>query len=44
MANLREMSRKSLDATKGQVDFILLWLLKHGAVKINSPWVTLDVD
>ncbi|NWF54184.1 MAG: glycosyltransferase family 4 protein, partial [Syntrophaceae bacterium] len=30
VANLREMSRKSLEATKGQVDFILLWLLKHG--------------
>jgi glycosyltransferase involved in cell wall biosynthesis len=44
VANLREMSRKSLEATKGQVDFILLWLLKHGAVKIDSPWVTLDVD
>ena len=44
VANLREMSRKSLEATKGQVDFILLWLLKHGAVKIESPWLTLEVD
>jgi glycosyltransferase involved in cell wall biosynthesis len=44
VANLRELSRNSLEATKGQVDFILLWLLKHGAVKIESPWLTLEVD
>jgi glycosyltransferase involved in cell wall biosynthesis len=44
VANLRELSRKSLEATKGQVDFILLWLLKHGALKIDSPWLTPEVD
>jgi hypothetical protein len=42
VASLREMSLKSLDASMGQVDFILLWLLKHGAVKIESPWMNLD--
>jgi glycosyltransferase involved in cell wall biosynthesis len=44
VATLRDLSRKSLEATKGQVDFILLWLLKHGALKIESPWLTLEVD
>ena len=42
VTDLRELSLKSLDANKGQVDFILLWLLKHGAVKIESPWVNLE--
>jgi glycosyltransferase involved in cell wall biosynthesis len=42
VADLRELSLKSLDASKGQVDFILLWLLKHGAVKIESPWLNLE--
>ncbi len=42
VADLRELSLKSLDASKGQVDFILLWLLKHGAVKIESPWINLE--
>jgi len=44
VASLRELSRKSLEATKGQVDFILLWLMKHGAVKIESPWMTPEVE
>jgi glycosyltransferase involved in cell wall biosynthesis len=42
VASLRDMSLKSLDASQGQVDFILLWLLKHGAVKIESPWMNLE--
>jgi glycosyltransferase involved in cell wall biosynthesis len=42
VADLQELSLKSLDASKGQVDFILLWLLKHGAVKIESPWLNLE--
>jgi hypothetical protein len=37
VANLRELGKKSLDAKRGQVDFHLLWLLKHGVLKIETP-------
>jgi len=37
VANLRELAEKSLDAKRGQVDFHLLWLLKHGVLKIETP-------
>ena len=36
VANLRELGMKSLDAKRGQVDFHLLWLLKHGLLKIEN--------
>ena len=37
VANLRELGERSLDAKRGQVDFHLLWLLKHGVLKIETP-------
>ena len=37
LASLRELGKKALEATRGQVDFHLLWLLKHGVLKIESP-------
>ncbi len=35
VANLRELGWKALEATRGQVDFHLIWLLKHGVLKIE---------
>ena len=35
LADLRELGRKALEASRGQVDFHLLWLLKHGVLKIE---------
>ena len=37
VTDLRELGKKSLDANRGQVDFHLLWLLKHGVLKIETP-------
>jgi glycosyltransferase involved in cell wall biosynthesis len=33
--NLREIGWKALEASRGQVDFHLLWLMKHGVLKIE---------
>ena len=33
--SLRQMAGEALEATRGQVDFHILWLLKHGALKIE---------
>jgi glycosyltransferase involved in cell wall biosynthesis len=37
VASLRELGKNSLDAKRGQVDFHLLWLLKHGILRIETP-------
>jgi hypothetical protein len=35
VANLREIGWKVFEATRGQVDFHLIWLMKHGVLKID---------
>ncbi len=37
VSDLRELGEKALEASRGQVDFHLLWLLKHGVLKVESP-------
>ena len=33
---LRQLANKAMEATRGQVDFHILWLLKHGALALGG--------